>query len=69
MVTTRLAIDGWPLELSDTAGLRETKDMLEEAGVGNPRATANAADLCLWLMDASALPVWPDVDVGEGRGW
>jgi tRNA modification GTPase len=67
VVTTRLAIDGWPVELSDTAGLRETKDVLEEAGVGNARTTANAADLCLWLMDASAPPVWLGADVGATR--
>jgi tRNA modification GTPase len=66
-VTTRLAIDGWPVELADTAGVRETNDALEEEGVGKGRATANAADLCLWLMDASAPPVWPGADVGATR--
>jgi tRNA modification GTPase len=67
VVTTRLAIDGWPVELADTAGVREGTDALEEQGVRKARATAHAADLCLWLLDASAPPVWPDADVGAVR--
>jgi tRNA modification GTPase len=67
VVTTRLAIDGWPVELADTAGVREGTDALEEQGVRKARATAHAADLCLWLLDASTPPVWPDADVGAVR--
>jgi tRNA modification GTPase len=67
VVTTRLAIDGWPVELADTAGVREGTDSLEEQGVRKARATAHAADLCLWLLDASAPPVWPGTDVGAVR--
>jgi len=67
VVTTRLAIDGWPVELADTAGVREGTDALEEQGVRKARATAHAADLCLWLLDASAPPVWPGADVGAVR--
>jgi tRNA modification GTPase len=67
VVTTRLAIDGWPVELADTAGVREGTDSLEEQGVRKARATAHAADLCLWLLDASAPPVWPGADVGAVR--
>ena len=54
VVTTRLAIDGWPVELADTAGLRETADALEAQGVRRAREAAGAADLCLRLVDASA---------------
>ena len=56
----RIAVDGWPVELSDTAGLRKGAETLEEEGIGKARTTAGAADLCLWLLDASAPPVWPD---------
>ena len=64
VVTTRLAVDGWPVELADTAGLREGADALEAQGVRLARETAAAADLCLWLLDASAPPVWPDPAAG-----
>ena len=32
---------------------------MEEQGIRRARATAAAADLCLWLLDRSAPPVWP----------
>ena len=67
VVTTRLAIDGWPVELADTAGLREGTDTLETQGVRMARETSAAADLCLWLLDASAPPVWPDASLGAVR--
>jgi len=59
VVTTRLALDGWLIELSDTAGQRSGAEALEEQGIRRARTSAAKADLCLWLLDASALPVWP----------
>ena len=60
VVTTRLALDGWLIELADTAGLCAEAEALEEQGIHRARATAANADLCLWLLDGSAPPVWPD---------
>src|SRR5205807_1696654 len=60
--TPLLAIDGWPVELADTAGLRASDESLEGFGVAKARQSAAAADLCLWVLDASTAPVWPDVD-------
>jgi tRNA modification GTPase len=59
VVTTLLAIDGWPVELADTAGLREDAEALEEQGIGLARAAAGTADLCLWVVDGATAPVWP----------
>jgi len=59
VVTTRLAMDGWPIELADTAGLRDAAETLEEAGSERARAAAASADLCLWVLDGSDPPVWP----------
>ncbi len=64
VVTTRLALDGWLIELADTAGMRTEAEALEEQGIRRARATAASADLCLWVLDASAPPVWPDADLG-----
>src|SRR5262249_25850163 len=61
------ALDRWPAELADTAGQREAADALEGQGVGRARATAGAADLCLWVLDSSAAPVWPDPEIGPVR--
>jgi tRNA modification GTPase len=67
VVTVNLAVDGWPVELADTAGLRASGETLEEAGIQRAREAAAGADLCLWVLDGSAEPVWPDVGVGAGR--
>jgi tRNA modification GTPase len=59
VVTTVLAIDGWPVELADTAGLRDDAEHLEEQGIRRAEAALASADLCLWVLDASGPPVWP----------
>lgn len=53
VVSATTAIDGWPIELSDTAGLRESADALEAAGIERARATLASADLPLILLDMS----------------
>jgi tRNA modification GTPase len=60
LVTVRLALDGWPVEFVDTAGLRDATEALEGQGIEQARATAAEADLCLWVLDASVPPVWPE---------
>jgi tRNA modification GTPase len=67
VVTARLAIDGWPVELIDTAGVRDAAEALEAEGVAKARAAAASADLRLWVLDASAPPVWPDAAAGAVR--
>jgi tRNA modification GTPase len=67
VVTVNLAVDGWPVELSDTAGLRASSESLEEAGIQRARESAAEADLCLWVLDASAEPEWPDAGAGAVR--
>jgi tRNA modification GTPase len=59
VVTTRLAIDGWPIEISDTAGWRSTTASLEQEGIERARRAMAEADLCLWLLDGSTEPVFP----------
>jgi tRNA modification GTPase len=63
-----IAVDGWPVELADTAGLRADTGEVEQRGIGLARAAALSADLCLWLLDASARPVWPDFQA-ESLRW
>jgi tRNA modification GTPase len=65
VVTTRLAVDGWPIELADTAGLRGEAETLEQQGIERARAVLRRADLCLWVLDASTEPVWPDEELCE----
>ena len=55
------AIDGWPVRLTDAAGLRETDDALESQGVARARQQLSQADLVLWVLDASTLPKGRDI--------
>lgn len=70
VIEVQLDLDGYPVTVIDTAGLRDTCDPVEEEGVRRARARAGDADLVLWLMDSagaarpegwlaeSAAPVW-----------
>ena len=64
-VTALTALDGWPIELIDTAGLRVPGDAIEAEGVNRARSEAQTADLVLLVHDRSA-PAVP-VDLGLAR--
>ena len=49
-------IEGLPVKLIDTAGLRETKDIVEKIGVERAKKKFKEADLILFLVDVSAHP-------------
>ena len=51
VVTVRLAFDGWPVELADTAGLREAVEAIESEGVERAKRAVADADLVVWVMD------------------
>lgn len=46
-------LDGWPVELADTAGLHETGDRIEIEGIRRARLEIESADLILWIRDAT----------------
>jgi tRNA modification GTPase len=54
VVTVLTAIDGWPVLLADTAGLRATGDVLESAGVELAQTAVANADLAILVEDATA---------------
>jgi tRNA modification GTPase len=54
VIEVHLDLSGFPVTLLDTAGIRETDDPVEREGVARARARAEAADLVLWVVDASA---------------
>lgn len=49
------ALDGWPVQFSDTAGLRLSEDEIEQAGITKAKAALEKADLVLVLHDATDL--------------
>ena len=54
VLEVRLNLKGYPVILSDTAGLREARDPIEEEGVRRAKARAAAADLRLLVLDGTA---------------
>jgi tRNA modification GTPase len=82
VIEVQLDLDGYPVTVIDTAGIRETDDPVEQEGVRRARTRAAEADLVLWLTDAQheeilredAVPTWTvrtkiDLDAAsQGRG-
>jgi tRNA modification GTPase len=49
-----ISIGGFPVTLTDTAGLRESTDQIEQLGVGRTHQAIADADLVLLVVDGSA---------------
>ena len=47
-----IVLDGLPVQIVDTAGLRETEDPIEREGARRARLEAGKADRILWIFDA-----------------
>ena len=56
VIEVRLDLGGYPVTVADTAGLRETEDMIEQEGVRRAKASADAADLKILMIDAASHP-------------
>jgi len=54
VVESRLVVGGIPVQVLDTAGIREATDQVEQLGVARSRQVAQAADLVLLVVDAGA---------------
>lgn len=54
LVTERISLDGIPLELVDTAGLREAFEEVEQLGIARSREALADAALVLVVLDATA---------------
>ncbi len=60
VVSVHTAVDGWPVELSDTAGLHDGDDALQRAGVELAEKKLARADLVVLVFDRSA--PWSDAE-------
>jgi tRNA modification GTPase len=54
VIEVHLDLDGYPVTLLDTAGIRDSAEPVEQEGVRRARERAAAADLVLWVIDGSA---------------
>ena len=62
VVEVHLNLNGYPVVLADTAGLRHSEDAIEVEGVRRARARGDQADLKIVLYDCAATPE-PGTDV------
>ena len=51
-----ISLDGLPVHVADTAGIRESTDQVEAEGVRRARATLVTADLVLMVIDSTQAP-------------
>ena len=51
LIEVFLGLNGYPVILVDTAGIRDAQDPIEQEGVARARRRAGTADLTLWLND------------------
>ena len=60
VVESQLVVGGIPIQVLDTAGIRETEDQVEKIGVERSQKAAQAADLVLMTIDAQM--GWTEAD-------
>jgi len=56
-----LSLGGIPILLTDTAGLRETADVVEAIGVSRTESLVERADILLWLGESNEAPAHAEV--------
>ncbi len=65
VVSQLTAIDGWPVELKDTAGLRQATDTIEAIGIEKARTEIELASLSICVFDHSQAWTRQDQDLLE----
>jgi tRNA modification GTPase len=56
-----LSLDGVPVLLTDTAGLRESEELVERIGIARARSLVEGADVVVWLGEPRDAPDHPRV--------
>lgn len=68
-IEEQISLRGIPLRFTDTAGIRETSDVVEAIGVDRSKDAFNKADLVLLLLDSSHPLSEEDISLMEaGKG-
>lgn len=66
-IEVALALSGVPLLLTDTAGLRETTEPVEQIGVDRSRRLIEVADILVWMGNPVDAPAHPRLIRVHGR--
>ena len=57
LIEAPVSLDGWPLLLIDTAGLRDGDDPVKRIGIARAANAVDDADILLWLGDPVTAPI------------
>ena len=69
VLSVNLELNGYPVELIDTAGIRRTRNPVEQAGIDRAKSVAKKADLVLWLHESKTKrALLPDIS-GPAPVW
>ncbi|RMF11046.1 MAG: tRNA uridine-5-carboxymethylaminomethyl(34) synthesis GTPase MnmE [Candidatus Neomarinimicrobiota bacterium] len=52
-ISANFHLEGIPLQLMDTAGLRSSSDQIEKAGIDKTRSLIDSCDIVLWIQDVN----------------
>jgi tRNA modification GTPase len=67
IIEVQLDLDGYPVTVIDTAGIRDARDPVEQEGVRRAMTRAAEADLVVWLSDPQHETQPPDGDAPVWR--
>ena len=62
-IEEHISIKGIPVRLTDTAGIRETDDIIEKIGIEKSKESFNQADLVIFILDSSREMEQEDIDI------
>lgn len=62
-----LALSGFPIRLTDTAGLRESGELVERIGIERTRSLIGLADVVVWLGEPEEAPDHPRLILVHSR--
>ncbi|MGI6689001.1 MAG: tRNA uridine-5-carboxymethylaminomethyl(34) synthesis GTPase MnmE [Christensenellales bacterium] len=63
LVSGSVMLKGIPVHFKDTAGIRQSDEVVEQIGIRRAREAMKSADLCLMVLDAGEAPDAQDEDI------
>ena len=61
-IEASIEVDGVLVNLVDTAGLRKTKEQVEEIGIERAKSAIENADLVLYVIDSTSAETYPELE-------
>ena len=69
VIETYLNLDGYPVILADTAGIREAKNEVEKKGISLALGKSKEADLNIVVIDNSSKKINEEIKTAASKGF